>query len=155
VAIIQEFLDWKRKQEDSSPFSSVFYTQAQFLQGLIYYVKVNSWMVCNVAKGQLLDVIGSHTRPNSGSQLTSLLHCELTALIQKYRFRVQSYEDRKLRSINRHFAREYEEKSYISEGDLEKRVDLTDRIVFTISPHDRSPDDASVGYSVRSPPKTF
>uniref|UniRef100_A0A8D8V125 DIS3-like exonuclease 2 n=1 Tax=Cacopsylla melanoneura TaxID=428564 RepID=A0A8D8V125_9HEMI len=152
VAIVQEFLDWKQKQEDSSPFSSVFYTQAQFLQGLLYYVKVNSYPVCNIAKGQLVDVIGSQARSVSGSQLICLLQRELSALIDKYRFRVQSYEDRKLRSINKHFTREYEEKSYIGEADLDKRVDLTDRIVFSIAPHDRSPDEACVGYSVRSRP---
>ncbi|KAI5697397.1 hypothetical protein M8J75_009688 [Diaphorina citri] len=143
-----EFLDWKKKQYDSSPFSSVFYTQAQFLQNLIYYVKITSWMICNVAKGELVDVVGFHQNI-TGAKLVSLLQRELTSLIDKYRFQFHPYDTKKLKTMNKHFNKEYEAKTYVTEEDMLQRSDLTDQTVFTLSPHDRSPDDTSVAYSIR------
>ncbi|KAI5721409.1 hypothetical protein M8J77_020430 [Diaphorina citri] len=148
IVIIQEFLDWKKKQYDSSPFSSVFYTQAQFLQNLIYYVKITSWMICNVAKGELVDVVGFHQNI-TGAKLVSLLQRELTSLIDKYRFQFHPYDTKKLKTMNKHFNKEYEAKTYVTEEDMLQRSDLTDQTVFTLSPHDRSPDDTSVAYSIR------
>ncbi|KAI5719414.1 hypothetical protein M8J76_009869 [Diaphorina citri] len=165
-----EFLDWKKKQYDSSPFSSVFYTQAQFLQNLIYYVKITSWMICNVAKGELVDVVGFHQNITgaklvsllqreltelvdvvgfhqniTGAKLVSLLQRELTSLIDKYRFQFHPYDTKKLKTMNKHFNKEYEAKTYVTEEDMLQRSDLT--VAYSIRPLDMGLNEVQIHVS--------